>query len=126
MTTTRGGMTSDLRLTHLNTSSASYNVSMGTDKTRGIENHEKRKAWQTSKFCRSKHVKQNKIRDARRDADRHGHHRRRNVVRSEMAKGKVEGVEDLPVNSSCNQHGNFGLWGSNQRAQMFSNRKQML
>jgi hypothetical protein len=67
--------------------------------------------------------KQSHVRQLRRRADRHSHHRRRNHVRNQIAQGNLEGTESVPPPSSSKRLGRMG--NDYGHSQPISNRKLM-
>lgn len=73
---------------------------------------------QTQKYSRSVYVygKYDKSRNVRRIADRHSHHRVRNMIRNSIAKGDLQDHTSLPGSTSRLQRGTSRSWITNYKS----------
>jgi hypothetical protein len=95
------------------------------DRTRELDKLNKGRDMKT--YSRSHHYKQDKIRGCRRKADRHSHHRRRQIVDESIKKIEKKGLDDepnIPRSMTCNQKRRpGGLCGSSDASHGCTNKK---
>ena len=77
------------------------------------------------KDARSFHYKKDKARDVRKIADRHSHHRRRKMVKENLAKGNIVSSSDTPHSFSSGNNHTHGAGFHDAKSFTCSNRKAM-